>query len=58
MATWCRTDDTARGLPATGASLPALLKKNGLRDWLIGNGILVKAGIRSEWHGFDEFFGF
>jgi arylsulfatase A-like enzyme len=52
-------DDTARGLPATGATLPALLKKNGYATGLIGKWHL---GFKQEFgpnaHGFDEFFGF
>ena len=51
--------DTARGLPATGATLPALLKKNGYATGLIGKWHL---GFKPEFgpnaHGFDEFFGF
>lgn len=52
-------DDTARGLPATGTTLPALLKKNGYATGLIGKWHL---GFKQEFgpnaHGFDEFFGF
>ena len=52
-------DDTARGLPATGGTLPALLKKNGYATGLIGKWHL---GFKQEFgpnaHGFDEFFGF
>ena len=51
--------DSARGLPATGATLPALLKKNGYATGLIGKWHL---GLKPEFgpnaHGFDEFFGF
>ena len=51
--------DSARGLPATGTTLPALLKKNGYATGLIGKWHL---GFKSEFgpnaHGFDEFFGF
>ena len=51
--------DSARGLPATGATLPALLKSNGYRTSLIGKWHL---GFKPEFgplkHGFDEFFGF
>ncbi|HEX6627842.1 MAG TPA: sulfatase-like hydrolase/transferase [Gemmatimonadaceae bacterium] len=51
--------DSARGLPVTGATLPALLKKNGYATGLIGKWHL---GFRREFgpnaHGFDEFFGF
>lgn len=51
--------DSARGLPATGATLPALLKKRGYTTGLIGKWHL---GFKREFgpnaHGFDEFFGF
>ena len=51
--------DSARGLPATGASLPALLKANGYATGLIGKWHL---GFKPEFgpnaHGFAEFFGF
>jgi arylsulfatase A-like enzyme len=51
--------DSARGLPATGMTLPALLKKNGYATGLIGKWHL---GFKPEFgpnaHGFDEFFGF
>lgn len=51
--------DSARGLPATGTTLPALLKKNGYTTGLIGKWHL---GFKPEFgpnaHGFDEFFGF
>ncbi|MFL5607098.1 MAG: sulfatase-like hydrolase/transferase, partial [Gemmatimonadaceae bacterium] len=51
--------DTSLGLPVTGASLPALLKKNGYATGLIGKWHL---GFKPEYapnaHGFDEFFGF
>ncbi|HEU4994417.1 MAG TPA: sulfatase-like hydrolase/transferase [Gemmatimonadaceae bacterium] len=51
--------DTARGLPATGMTLPALLKEAGYATGLIGKWHL---GFRREFgpnaHGFDEFFGF
>lgn len=51
--------DSARGLAVTGASLPALLKKNGYATGLIGKWHL---GFKPEFgpnvHGFDEFFGF
>ena len=52
-------DDSARGLPATGETLPALLKKSGYATGLIGKWHL---GFKPEFgpnaHGFDEFFGF
>ncbi len=48
----------AQGLPATGRSLPQLLKNNGYRTALIGKWHL---GYKSEFspgaHGFDYFFG-
>jgi arylsulfatase A-like enzyme len=48
-----------QGLPATGRSLPQLLKNNGYRTALIGKWHL---GYRREFspvaHGFDYFFGF
>jgi len=48
-----------RGLPVTGTSLPALLKKSGYATGLVGKGHL---GFKPEFgpnaHGFDEFFGF
>jgi arylsulfatase A-like enzyme len=51
--------DSARGLPATGASLPALLRSNRYTTGLIGKWHL---GFKPEFgpnaHGFDEFFGF
>src|SRR4051812_20036888 len=51
--------DTARGLPVTGASLPALLKKNGYATGLIGKWHLgYKPEFGPNAHGFDEFFGF
>jgi arylsulfatase A len=52
------TNDLDRGLPVTGASLPALLKKNGYTTGLVGKWHL---GFKPEFgpnaHGFDEFFG-
>ena len=51
--------DSARGLVATGATLPALLKKNGYTTGLIGKwhlGFTEEMGPNA--HGFDEFFGF
>jgi arylsulfatase A len=51
--------DRERGLPALGASLPALLKRNGYTTGLIGKWHL---GWKPEFgpmaHGFDEFYGF
>src|SRR6266481_5141793 len=48
-----------RGLPVTGTSLPALLKKSGYATGLVGKWHL---GFKREFgpnaHGFDEFFGF
>ena len=52
-------EDTARGLPVTGTSLPALLKANGYATALFGKwhlGYKPEFGPRA--HGFDEFFGF
>lgn len=51
--------DSAHGLPATGASLPALLKANGYATGLIGKWHLgFKPEVGPNAHGFDEFFGF
>jgi arylsulfatase A-like enzyme len=51
--------DAERGLPATGSSLPQLLKNSGYATALIGKWHL---GWKSEFspnaHGFDYFFGF
>jgi arylsulfatase A-like enzyme len=51
--------DSSLGLPVTGTSLPALMKKNGYATGLIGKWHL---GFKPEFgpnaHGFDEFFGF
>jgi arylsulfatase A-like enzyme len=51
--------DHERGLPATGRSLPQLLKDNGYATALVGKWHL---GWKSEFspnaHGFDYFFGF
>jgi arylsulfatase A-like enzyme len=51
--------DWDRGLPATGTSLPQLLKNNGYATALIGKWHL---GWKSEFspaaHGFEHFFGF
>ena len=53
------TADHERGLPATGRSLPQLLKNNGYATALVGKWHL---GWNSEFspgaHGFDYFFGF
>ena len=52
-------DDSARGLPVTGTSLPALLKTNGYATALFGKwhlGFKREFGPRA--HGFDQFFGF
>jgi arylsulfatase A-like enzyme len=52
------TNDLDRGLPVTGASLPALLKKNGYATGLVGKWHLgVKPEFGPNAHGFDEFFG-
>jgi arylsulfatase A-like enzyme len=51
--------DLDRGLPVTGMSLPALLKKNGYATGLIGKWHLgYKPEMGPNAHGFDEFFGF
>jgi len=51
--------DSARGLAITGASLPALLKKNGYATGLIGKWHLgFTPELGPNVHGFDEFFGF
>jgi len=51
--------DSARGLAVTGASLPALLKKNGYATGLIGKWHLgFTPELGPNVHGFDEFFGF
>jgi arylsulfatase A-like enzyme len=51
-------NDLNRGLPVTGASLSALLTKNGYATGLVGKWHL---GFKPEFgpnaHGFDEFFG-
>jgi arylsulfatase A-like enzyme len=51
--------DLEKGLPATGRSLPRLLKNNGYATGLVGKWHL---GFRPEFgpnaHGFDYFFGF
>ena len=52
-------EDWPRGLPATGRSLPQLLKNNGYATALVGKWHL---GWKDEYspnaHGFDYFFGF
>jgi arylsulfatase A-like enzyme len=54
-----RYQEKQRGLPASEASLPRLLKKNGYATGLFGKWHL---GYRPEFgpnaHGFDNFFGF
>lgn len=51
--------DRERGLPATGSSLPALLKTNGYATGLIGKWHLGwKPEFGPNAHGFDEFYGF
>ena len=51
--------DTALGLPASGMTLPALLKKSGYSTGLIGKWHLgSKPEFSPNAHGFDEFFGF
>jgi arylsulfatase A-like enzyme len=54
-----RYTEKNRGLPASGASLPKLLKMNGYATGLFGKWHL---GYRPQFgpnaHGFDEFFGF
>ena len=51
--------DSARGLPVTGTSLPALLKANGYATGLFGKWHLgSKPEFGPNAHGFDEFFGF
>src|SRR5215831_470777 len=48
-----------QGLPATGRSLPQLLKNNGYATGLIGKWHLgYKPEFRPTAHGFDYFFGF
>jgi arylsulfatase A-like enzyme len=54
-----KSDEKLRGLPATGASLPALLKKRGYATALYGKWHLgYKPEFGPNAHGFDEFFGF
>ena len=54
-----RPDDDQRGLPASGTSLPALLKSRGYATALIGKWHLGwKPEFGPNRHGFDEFWGF
>ena len=49
----------SQGLPATGRSLPQLLKNNGYRTALIGKWHLgYTPALSPNAHGFDYFFGF
>ena len=51
--------DWGRGLPATGASLPQLLKQSGYTTALVGKWHLGwKDEFSPKAHGFDYFFGF
>lgn len=51
--------DSSLGLPASGTTLPALLKKSGYATGLIGKWHLGwKPEFSPNAHGFDEFFGF
>jgi arylsulfatase A-like enzyme len=51
--------DRERGLPATGTSLPALLKTSGYATGLLGKWHLGwKPEFGPNAHGFDEFYGF
>lgn len=51
--------DRELGLPATGTSLPALLKANGYATGLVGKWHLGwKPEFGPNAHGFDEFYGF
>jgi arylsulfatase A-like enzyme len=48
-----------QGLPATGRTLPQLLKNNGYRTGLVGKWHLgYKPEFSPNAHGFDYFFGF
>jgi len=52
-------EDHERGLPATGTSLPALLKASGYATGLFGKWHLgFKPEVGPNAHGFDEFYGF
>src|SRR5207237_5954366 len=54
-----RYTEKDRGLLAKGASLPALLKKQGYTSGLFGKWHLgYKEEFAPNAHGFDEFFGF
>jgi arylsulfatase A-like enzyme len=54
-----RSPAAEQGLPATGHSLPQLLKNNGYRTALIGKWHLgYKPEFSPKAHGFDYFFGF
>ena len=54
-----RTPAAATGLPATGYSLPQLLKNNGYATGLVGKWHLgYKPQFSPNAHGFDYFFGF
>jgi arylsulfatase A-like enzyme len=54
-----RYHEKGRGLPATGASLPALLKKGGYATGLFGKWHLgYRPAFAPNAHGFDTFFGF
>jgi len=53
------SNEQDRGLPVTGTSLPALLKKSGYATGLVGKWHLgFKLEFGPNAHGFDEFFGF
>ena len=53
------TKDAERGLPASGRSLPQLLKNAGYATALIGKWHLgYKPEFSPNAHGFDQFFGF
>ena len=52
-------ESVERGLPATGRTLPALLKQNGYETALFGKWHLgYKPEFGPNAHGFTEFFGF
>src|SRR4029450_10460268 len=51
--------DSNNGLPASGSTLPALLKANGYATALLGKWHLgFKPSFGPNAHGFDEFYGF